>query len=192
MLVHILESKLPKRTIEKWEATLKRDEFPKPDQLYEFLYKVAVCASRRDRTKPVNTEANRNESPLRKKRKNSENLAFILNMSNNGFFVLQTEQIIICSVCKTKKHPLYMCNEFKQMPVHKRIEAGKNARLCYNCLRSHRDKPCKCSNCTVCQKRHNIPCCILIRSPALVNQIQQSRKVRNQIVTQSHSTAGQV
>jgi len=38
MIVHILESKLPKGTLDKWETTLERDEFPKPDQMYEFLY----------------------------------------------------------------------------------------------------------------------------------------------------------
>jgi len=46
MLVHVLETKPPKLTQEKWEVTLDKDEFPKVDQMYEFLYKNAVCASR--------------------------------------------------------------------------------------------------------------------------------------------------
>lgn len=47
----ILESKLPKSTIEKWETTLERDEFPKLDQMFEFLYKTAICASKREISK---------------------------------------------------------------------------------------------------------------------------------------------
>jgi len=31
IITHILESKLPKSTLDKWETTLERDEFPKSD-----------------------------------------------------------------------------------------------------------------------------------------------------------------
>lgn len=41
MIVHILKSKLPKATLERWEESLERDEFPRLDQMYEFLYKAA-------------------------------------------------------------------------------------------------------------------------------------------------------
>jgi len=37
IIVYILESKLPRITLERWETTLERDEFPKLDQMYEFL-----------------------------------------------------------------------------------------------------------------------------------------------------------
>ena len=33
VLVHTLENKLPKNTLEKWEATLSRDKFPKLDDM---------------------------------------------------------------------------------------------------------------------------------------------------------------
>ncbi|XP_067208501.1 uncharacterized protein [Linepithema humile] len=143
MIVHILESKLPKITLEKWETTLERDEFPKPDQMYEFLYKTAVCASKRERAKTTEIEKNKIEPPSKRKRYCSSNQAFVLNVSRN------------CVICKVKKHPLYLCEKFKQLPVHKRVETVKNANICYNCLRSHRGSPCKFSSCTICQKRHN-------------------------------------
>lgn len=50
MVVHIIETKLPRVTLDKWEASLVRDEFPSLDLLYEFLYKTAVCASKRERS----------------------------------------------------------------------------------------------------------------------------------------------
>ncbi|XP_011689978.1 PREDICTED: uncharacterized protein LOC105451309 [Wasmannia auropunctata] len=61
MLVHFMESKLPKVTLEKWDITLERDEFPKPDQMYEFLYKTAVCASKRERSKALESDKNKAE-----------------------------------------------------------------------------------------------------------------------------------
>jgi hypothetical protein len=46
IIVHILESKLPKVTLEKWESILKRDEYPKLEQMYEFIYKTARISLR--------------------------------------------------------------------------------------------------------------------------------------------------
>jgi len=51
ILVNILESKLPKVAVDKWEETLSQDKFPKINELYEFLYRIAVRVSKRARTK---------------------------------------------------------------------------------------------------------------------------------------------
>jgi len=143
MIVHILENKLPKSTLERWETTLERDEFPTPDRMYEFLYRSAVCASKREKRKGSEIERNRCEVQTKKKRSVVSSQAFIVNASRD------------CVMCKTSRHPLYLCDKFKQLSVQKRIDIIKNAKLCYNCLRSHRGNPCKFSNCTICQKRHN-------------------------------------
>ena len=143
ILVHLLENKLPKVTLEKWEATLERDEFPKLDQLYEFLYKTAVCVSRREKTKGAESERNKKEPSYKKRRDSPQNRAFMLKLPRN------------CIACKFSRHPLYICDKFKQLPVTERIKLVRNAKICYNCLRSHRGSPCKFSNCTICQKRHN-------------------------------------
>ncbi|KYN07838.1 hypothetical protein ALC62_01188 [Cyphomyrmex costatus] len=140
MIVYLIESKLPRSALDKWEATLQRDEFPKPEQLYEFLYKIAVCASRREKAKISDTERCKGEPPAKKLRTGSSNKAFVAKVSRN------------CIACKVKRHPLYLCEKFKQLPVSERIEKIKSANLCYNCLRSHRGTPCKFSSCTICQK----------------------------------------
>lgn len=67
MIIHILESKLPKNTLEKWESTLDRDEFPSLESLYEFLYKTAVCASKRERSKTAESERNKGGPPTKRK-----------------------------------------------------------------------------------------------------------------------------
>ncbi|XP_072757735.1 uncharacterized protein [Anoplolepis gracilipes] len=71
----------------------------------------------------------------------------------NKAFVVGT--ITNCTACKNKQHPLFKCTAFKQLTVPKRIEFVRNAKLCYNCLRSHIGKTCNYSSCAICQKRHN-------------------------------------
>jgi len=75
IIVHILENKLPKITLEKWETSLEKDEFPKPEQLYEFLYKTAVVASKRERSKNVETE----NHPIKRRRVGPTNQSFTVN-----------------------------------------------------------------------------------------------------------------
>lgn len=141
ILVNILESKLPRRVAEKWEETLDRDEFPKIDDLYEFIYKTAVRVSKRVRLGSTKNDEDSSLTPLKKSR--VLNKAFIVNTINS------------CAACKNKQHPLFKCIKFRQLTVPKRIEFVKRAMLCYNCLRSHRGKPCNYTNCTICQGRHN-------------------------------------
>ncbi|XP_070169703.1 uncharacterized protein [Polyergus mexicanus] len=140
ILVNVLESKLPRNTAEKWEETLDRDEFPKIDDLYEFLYRTAVRVSKRVR-ETSKRDDDKFVPPFKKGR--MSNKAFIVDVTNN------------CTACKNKQHPLFKCTKFKQLTVPKRIEFVRNAMLCYNCLRSHRGKACNYTNCTICQRRHN-------------------------------------
>lgn len=142
-IVFVLESKLPRSAMARWEITLERDELPTPDKIYEFTYRASVCASKRERGKT--TEKGRDERLPSDKRKPARNTnrAFLLNTSN------------VCPACQVKQHPLFMCEKFKQLSVPKRIAMVKTAKLCYNCMRSHRGEPCSFSTCTICKKRHN-------------------------------------
>ncbi|XP_066595071.1 uncharacterized protein [Prorops nasuta] len=141
--IHLIENKLPKESLMEWESTLSRDEMPCLDKLYEFLYKAAVCASRQERIRPPENSSIVNPSPTKKKRHNFTNKGFMLTATNE------------CLVCHKNAHPLFKCETFKQLTIPKRIEAVKMAKVCYNCLRSHRGKPCRSSGCVICQKRHN-------------------------------------
>jgi len=97
LIVHVLESKLPRSTLEKWESTLNRDDYPKVDQIYEFLYKTAICASKRQRSSLLEPDRAKREPPTKKGRP-SANQTFLTNMPHN------------CPVCKAKRHPLYLCD----------------------------------------------------------------------------------
>ncbi|XP_066596918.1 uncharacterized protein [Prorops nasuta] len=141
--IHILESRLPTTTLKEWENSLEREELPTLDKMYEFLYRLAVCASRRDRIRSAELDTTSGNIPTKKKRLQYPNKSFMTNTTRN------------CTVCSKEVHPLYKCGIFREITIPDRIEAVKKAHLCFNCLRSHRGKPCRSSGCTICQKRHN-------------------------------------
>ena len=139
-----------------WKANYRRSRrkdgktFPNkkhsrnPNKCTIFLYKFVVCASKRKRTKTMEAGKSKGEPPIKIKRySSSPNKAFVLNTPRN------------CIVCRKSRHPLHLCDKFKQLPVQKRIDAIKNAKLCYNCLRSHKGNVCNFSNCSIYNKRHN-------------------------------------
>ncbi|XP_070530075.1 uncharacterized protein [Cardiocondyla obscurior] len=166
MIIHLIESKLPRQTTEKWEVNLERDEMPTLDKLYEFLYRTAVTASKRERSKIPDTEKGKFEPSAKRRKIHPANQSFIVDTSRN------------CVVCKNKQHPLFVCDTFKQMPVQKRIDTIKKARLCYNCLRSHRNRPCGYSTCPRCHKRHNTLLHIDNYSNSIKTDIKQSDSER--------------
>jgi len=111
------------------------------DDLYEFIYKTAVRVSKRARAETNKRDDDRNAPSAKKGR--MSNKVFLLNAAKS------------CVVCKNGPHPLFRCEKFKQLNIPKRIEIVKAAKLCYNCLRSHKGKVCNYTNCTKCQRRHN-------------------------------------
>ena len=62
-----------------------------------------------------------------------------------------------CVICKTEKHPLYACSQFKALPHEKMVSTLETHNLCLNCLESgHFVKQCKSLHrCRICQKAHH-------------------------------------
>ncbi|XP_066585554.1 uncharacterized protein [Prorops nasuta] len=140
---HLLETRLPKTIMNQWEASLSRETYPELDTMYEFLYKCAVSASRRERTRPHDDDKDKRDTTAKKRPKLTHAQAFTTNTSQS------------CIACKGGPHPLFRCEAFKKLSVKERFNLVKKAKLCYNCFRSHRGKPCKLSSCTVCAQNHN-------------------------------------
>lgn len=143
LVVHLIESKLSKYTANRWEATINREQFPTPDQIYEFVYRSAVCASKHEKAEIAAKERTASESSAKRRRVQSNNRALVLNTPP------------VCVACKRRSHTLYMCDDFNKLTVPKRIELIKSEKLCYNCMRAHRARTCRFRGCTICHKRHN-------------------------------------
>ena len=62
-----------------------------------------------------------------------------------------------CVVCKSEKHPLYVCARFKSMSHEDKLSFLKSNGLCINCLRpGHYVKSCRSLHkCKLCQKPHH-------------------------------------
>ena len=77
------------------------------------------------------------------------------NLRSAAAFVANTaETEASCSLCKTQKHPLYACPQFKVLSHDKMLSTVRSSNMCLNCLKSSKD--CKSNNCCrKCQKLHH-------------------------------------
>ena len=122
---------------------MKDDEVPQFDKLCKFLHAIAVRLSNRQKPRSDKREITNKGQPVfkRAKRENEHQVFMIRNSTD-------------CCLCKGQNHALFRCPEFAKLHVKRRFEIVKKANLCRNCLRSHQG-PCKLSNCTICDKKHN-------------------------------------
>ena len=72
-------------------------------------------------------------------------------------YVVHTESETKCVVCKSEKHPLYLCTQFKTMSHENKSQVLKANRLCTNCLGGgHFKAQCKSAHrCKVCHRAHH-------------------------------------
>ena len=141
IIVTLIEEKLHKNTLEKWEETIKRGEFPKLDTLIEFLYGAAARMSKRKRDFSIVDDK---EAPPRKQSRVDH---------KRHAFVTSTKKCPVAAC--DEQHPLFRCGQFVELPVSDRFKIVKNAHLCFNCLRDHLAKDCKLGHCKKCNKKHN-------------------------------------
>lgn len=136
IVVQIIEDKLHKNTLEKWEETLKRGEYPRLEELIDFLYQTASRLTKRK------NEFDKNQEPNCKQPK----------MHGKGHaLVAKTKK---CSHC-SESHFIWRCEKFLKLSVPDRVKTIKSLKLCYTCLGSHLGKSCKFGTCPKCNKRHN-------------------------------------
>ncbi|XP_043475512.1 uncharacterized protein LOC122507066 [Leptopilina heterotoma] len=139
IVVAIIEEKLHKLTLEKWDESIKNGEFPSLEDMTDFLYRTAARISKRK----MNTDNNDKDSPVNKKRK--------IESKKQALVTSTSKQCILCS----DSHPLFKCTKFLSLTVNERFKTVKDANLCVNCLRNHKTKDCKFGTCKKCNKRHN-------------------------------------
>ena len=85
-----------------------------------------------------------------------------------------------CVVCKTEKHPLYVCAKFKSLPHDDKVSVLKTNNLCTNCLTGgHFKRQCKSIHkCKVCQKPHHTPLSYMLINKILHNLLGPNRPLQ--------------
>ena len=92
----------------------------------------------------------------------------------------------MCQVCKSDKHPIWMCEKFRKMNMKDRRDQVLSLRLCFRCMQSgHNARSCthpKPRLCRTCN-RHNfmLPCVaskseVTPRKGSLVQELEEARK----------------
>ena len=101
-----------------------------------------------------------------------------------------------CISCKSDKHPLYTCSQFKSLSHEDKVSLLKSNNMCLNCLRSgHFVKGCKSLHrCRMCQKPHHTLLHLEDKTPPVppsgATQSDASSSTNTSTSVLSHATTG--
>ena len=127
----MIELKLDVDTLFEWQKHSQKSAIvPHYEELLEFI--------------DLRAQASETSCTTQRKKQLSRVTLFTANACSN-------------CVCKTEKHPLYVCPKFKALSHGERISTIKANNLCSNCLTDrHFKRHCKSAyKCKVCQKVHH-------------------------------------
>ena len=147
ILTCLLELKLDKQTLAKWK--------------WETRTHVAVVPDIVDLLTFIKDQAAALESqPQEKKRSqvtSTEKKPHSFNKPVNSFATNVNPSQPRCIICPNDRHPLYVCDMFKNLSLDNRKSLLKQHNACLNCLRpGHAASRCNSSyRCKKCQKLHH-------------------------------------
>ena len=140
-MTSVIQLKLDPDTLFEWQRhTQDVTEVPPFPKILEFIDLRARASETTTQTsrRPQRTETTPKRSVA----------SFVTNSESNGGR---------CVVCKTERHPLYLCSRFKDMSHDLKLNTVRTNSLCMNCLKGgHFSKNCKSSHrCRTCQRPHH-------------------------------------
>ncbi|UYV75259.1 hypothetical protein LAZ67_12003126 [Cordylochernes scorpioides] len=138
ILVHSLQQKLSENLRLDWELSMD-NTLPTYDKFIAFISRHArsmSCAVK---------ECSKREETTGSRFPKCQSYGMLIEKSDT------------CILCKSKHHPLYMCNLFCKMPLKEKLNVVKSHKLCFNCLRKgHFSWNCRLNQrCKVCKGKHH-------------------------------------
>ncbi|UYV84182.1 hypothetical protein LAZ67_X001460, partial [Cordylochernes scorpioides] len=138
ILVHFLQQKLSENLRLEWELSVD-NTLPSYDKFIAFISRHArsmSCAVK---------ECSKREETTGSRFPKCQSYGMLIEKSDT------------CILCKSKHHPLYMCNLFCKMPLKEKLNVVKGHKLCFNCLRKgHFSWNCRLNQrCKVCKGKHH-------------------------------------
>ncbi|XP_055590386.1 uncharacterized protein LOC129742509 [Uranotaenia lowii] len=161
-LIYLTLEKLDKDTRASWSQEVVENENPTFEELLQFLQQrcevLETCSAfSKKSVSEVNKKENLNEKKIR---------TMHTEVSDKK-----------CAKC-SKEHNVYQCDEFKSLSVEERRNLAKQARLCYNCLRSsHSAKTCSSKSVcrtSKCNQRHHTLLCPADSNPQNITGSNES------------------
>ncbi|XP_039446201.1 uncharacterized protein LOC120425683 [Culex pipiens pallens] len=145
IVVNILAAALDRETRELWEATIEKGELPTYQATVDFLRKRCHILERCELSDPEASAVKPTVSKMPSATKPSVNV----------FTAATTTSEVVCELCGGN-HPNYKCSAFCSMSVPQRLEKVREARACYNCLRTgHLVRKCPSERTCKCGERHH-------------------------------------
>ncbi|XP_075150612.1 uncharacterized protein LOC142224708 [Haematobia irritans] len=141
ILIYLISTKLPDKTLSLWEESLKsHSELPLWSQLDAFLINRFEVV---ERLSSIKSTKDRYNFPTTGNRK-------VQTYSSQ-------ERLNFSCPCCDSNHSIRVCPKFRSLSQQERIDFAFKRKLCNNCLSPHHSKPkCKSSNtCIICQKNHH-------------------------------------
>ncbi len=137
-ITSLLELKLDKDTMFEWQrASQVSVDIPHYSKILDFLDLLAQASE------TCSTESKRHPRSEFGARTVASHTSSATNATPN------------CPNCKTQRHPLYVCPQFKALPHDKMLDVVRTNSLCLNC-RGHIVRNCVSNNrCRKCQKSHH-------------------------------------
>lgn len=147
LLIRILERSLPLALRQQWDKKVGMDGVPSLTQIYDFIdVNISLCStsdfgSMVEPTARLDKPSTENSRPSKFRKGNDSKRVLVTNVDEH------------CAKCKGP-HQLFQCREFKELTVSDRWSVAREHKLCFNCLRQHKDK-CTMGHCKRCEKYHN-------------------------------------
>ena len=127
----ILELKLDPHTMFEWQKhSQDQVDVPHYQNLLDFLDLRAQASE----TLVTESQKKFNKSELSFKR----NMGKIRPIASYTVSAINTTPPSHCIICKTDKHPLYLCSQFKALTHPENISLLKSNDICMNCLKPGR------------------------------------------------------
>ncbi|XP_059220581.1 uncharacterized protein LOC131995699 [Stomoxys calcitrans] len=141
ILVYLISTKLPDKTLALWEESLKsHSDLPKWSELDEFLVNRFEIVERISSIKSTKDSYSAIEGIAQKTQAYSS----------------QEKLNYLCPLCRDD-HSIRSCSEFRKFSPQERIDFTFKNKLCNNCLSpNHSKQKCKSKNtCFICHKNHH-------------------------------------
>ncbi|CAI6352741.1 unnamed protein product [Macrosiphum euphorbiae] len=147
LLMHLISTKLDKKTLQEWEAGSPKDRIAEVSEIMQFLENRFKILEAIESAKNVH-------SSTRGAISNGSTGQGKSNKYNNQFSSLMISAGLKCYVCQLP-HTIYKCPTLIALPIKERINKVTELKLCKICLRQHENKKCFAKYCFKCSKPHN-------------------------------------
>lgn len=145
VLVYLLLSRMPPRTITQWNTANDLAEMPTLDEVLKFLNArargILNLAPEQPQEQKSKDNSNSQSTGARPKEWKAEKQSTALK----------------CFKCQGN-HPIFRCTELTQKPVNERVRIIKGLKRCLNCFSAGHEagsSSCKAGTCRVCKKEYH-------------------------------------